>query len=182
MQKCLSAKTRTFCIANQLTGFLMTRAIFTERYSRTDYNVFSEIPFNKSSCYIGTSQFIYIENRFTGFCKAQASTEKYFILINELEEVLQSHILQIIWTNYIHWQDCSTVTGTIAQQSLGLLFNSPWRNSSAVTGTILQQLLAQFFNSHGQDFFFFLCWQNSSTVKITVEELWHIPGIRPMIQ
>ena len=60
-------------------------------------------------------------------------------------------------TNYIHWHDCSTVTGTI-----------------------IQQWLEQLFNSRGQDFFF-LCWQNSSTVKITVEELCHLPGIRYMI-
>ena len=38
--------------------------------------------------------------------------------MNELEEVLQSHILRIIWTNYIHWHDCSTVTGLIIQQWL----------------------------------------------------------------
>ena len=62
MQKCLSAKPRTICIANQLTGFLMIGALFTERYSRKGHNLFSEIPFNKSSHYIETSQFIYIAN------------------------------------------------------------------------------------------------------------------------
>ena len=56
----------------------MIRALFTERYSQTDHNVFSEIPFNKNSHYIETSQFIYIANQLTGFCKAQVSTEKYF--------------------------------------------------------------------------------------------------------
>ena len=40
-------------------------------------------------------------------------------------------------------------------------------------GRIVQQSRA--------DFFFFLCWQNSSTVKITVEESCHVPGIRHMI-
>ena len=78
LQKCLSAKTRTTCIANQLTDFLMMRALFAEQYSRTDHNVFSEIPLNKSSHYIGTSRFIYIANQLTGSCKAQVSTEKHF--------------------------------------------------------------------------------------------------------
>ena len=56
------SKNQHYFITNQLTGFLMIKALFTGRYSRTDHNVFSEIPFNKSSHYIGTSQFIYIEN------------------------------------------------------------------------------------------------------------------------
>ena len=73
-----------------------------------------------------------------------------------------------------HWHDCSTVTDTIDQQWLARFFNSHWHNSSTVTGTILQQ--------SGADFFFFLCWQNSSTVKITVEESCHVLGIRHMIR
>ena len=76
------------------------------------------------------------------------------------------------------WHDSSPVTGTIVQQWLARLFNSHWHNSSTVTGLIVQQWLARFFNSHGQGFFFFLCWQNPSTVKITFEESCHVPGIR----
>ena len=70
------------------------------------------------------------------------------------------------------WHDCPTVTGTIDQQSLPWFFISGWHYCSTVTGTIAQQLPARFY---------FLCWQNSSTVKITVEELCHVPGIRHMI-
>ena len=54
-----------------------------------------------------------------------------------------------------HWHDCSTVAGTIIQQSLARLFNSHWHDSLTVTGTILQQSLARFFNSG---------WHDSSTV------------------
>ena len=94
------------------------------------------------------------------------------------------------------WQECSTVAGTIVQQRLARLFNSGWHNCSTVagtiieqslddclivTGTIVRQLLAWLFNSNGQDFFFFLCWQNSSTMMFTVEESCHVPGIRHMI-
>ena len=75
MQKCLSAKTSTICIANQLNGFLMITALFTASYSQTDHNVFPEIPSNKSLHYIGTSQFIYIANQLTGVRKAQVSTK-----------------------------------------------------------------------------------------------------------
>ena len=82
---------------------------------------------------------------------------------------------------YSRWHDRS-VTGTILQQSLAGLFNSRWYDTLTVTGTIVQQSLARFFNSHGQDFCFFLCWQNSSAVKITVEKSCHVPGIRHMIQ
>ena len=46
---------------------------FTERYPQADHNFFSEIPFNKNLNYIGTSQFIYIANQLTGFCKVQIS-------------------------------------------------------------------------------------------------------------
>ena len=80
-----------------------------------------------------------------------------------------------------HWHDCPTVAGMIIQQSLARLFNSGWHDCSTVTGTILQQWLARSFNSHGHDFFFSLCWQNSSTVMFTVEESYQVPGIRHMI-
>ena len=78
MQKCLSAKTSTICIANQLNGFLMITALFTASYSQADHNVFLGTPFNKSSHDIETSQFIYIANQLIGFCKAQVSIEKHF--------------------------------------------------------------------------------------------------------
>ena len=87
----------------------------------------------------------------------------------------------LAWLFNSHWHDYSTVAAMTLQQSLAQLFNSHWHNSSTVTGTILQPLLAQFFNSGRQDFFFFLCWQNSSTVMFTVEELCHVPGMRHMI-
>ena len=61
-------------------------------------------------------------------------------------------------------------------------FKNVWHGCSTVTGKILQQSLTRFFNSHGQDFFFFLRWQNSSAVMFTIEELCHVPGIWPMIQ
>ena len=80
-----------------------------------------------------------------------------------------------------HWDDSSIVAGTIHQQSLAQLFDSHWRDCSTVTGTIVQQSLARLFNSHGQNFFFFLYWQNSSTVMFTVEESSHVPRIRHMI-
>ena len=79
------------------------------------------------------------------------------------------------------WHDSSTVAGMILQQSLARLFNSDWHDSSTVTGIILQQSLARLFNSQEQDFFFVLCWQDSSTVMFTVEEWCHVPGIRHMI-
>ena len=56
----------------------MIGAVFTDRYSGTDHNAFSEILFNKNSHYIETSQFIYITNQLTGFRKAQVSTERHF--------------------------------------------------------------------------------------------------------
>ena len=79
------------------------------------------------------------------------------------------------------WHNCSTAAGTIVQESLARLLNSHCDNCSAVTGMIIQQWLARLFISNGQDFFFFLCWKNSSTVKFTVEESCHVPGIRHMI-
>ena len=89
-----------------------------------------------------------------------------------------------MWTNYIHWQDCSavigiilqhwlarlfnshwhdcsTVTGMLVQQSLARMFNSRWQNCSTVAGTIVQQSLAWLFNSH---------WHNSSTVNGTIAQ------------
>ena len=48
------------------------------------------------------------------------------------------------------------------------------------SGKTVQQSLSRLFNSHGQDFFSFLCWKNSS-VKFTVEESSHVPGIQHMI-
>ena len=56
----------------------MIGALFTESYSRTDYNVFLEITLNESSHYIETSQSIYIANQLAGFCKAQVSAERHF--------------------------------------------------------------------------------------------------------
>ena len=85
----------------------MIRALFTERYSRTDHTVFSEIPFNKSLHYIGTSQSIYIANELTGFCKAQVSNEKHF-------------------RTYTRICSCCTVV----QQSLAHIFSSDNNNNS----------------------------------------------------
>ena len=58
-----------------------------------------------------------------------------------------------------HWHDCSTVAGTIIQQSLARLFNSHWYDYSTVAGTIIQQSLARLFNSH---------WYDYSTVTGTI--------------
>ena len=71
---------------------------------------------------------------------------------------------------------------TIIQQSMARFFNSNWHDCSTVAGTVIQQSLARFFNSHGQDFLFFLRWQNFSTVMLTVEESCHVLGIWHMIQ
>ena len=73
-----------------------------------------------------------------------------------------------------HWHNSSTVTGTFVQQWFARFFNSQWHNSSTLSSTIYQQWPAQFFNSHGQDFFFFLCWQNFSTVMFTVERIFFL--------
>ena len=88
-----------------------------------------------------------------------------------------------------YWHNYATVAGTILQLSLARVFNSRWHNYSTVAGTTLQQSLARFFNSGWHDsstitvkiFFFFISWQNSSTVMFTVEEQCHVPGIRHMI-
>ena len=80
----------------------------------------------------------------------------------------------LAWFFNSGWHDFSTATGTILQQPLARLFNRHWHDSSTVTGRIIQQSRA--------DFYFFLCWHNSSTVKITVEESCHVPGIRYMIR
>ena len=57
------------------------------------------------------------------------------------------------------WQDCSTVTGTILQQSLARLLSSGWHDCSTVTGIIVQQSLARLFNSG---------WHDYSTVTGTI--------------
>ena len=107
------------------------------------------------------------------------------------------------WFYNCGWHDSSTATGTTVHQSLARLFNSHWHNCSTVTGTTVQQSLTQLFNSHWHDcstvtgmiiqqsgtvvqqswaiFFFFLCWQNSSTLMFTVEESCYVPGIQHMI-
>ena len=59
---------------------------------------------------------------------------------------------------YSHWHDCSTVIGTIDQQSPARLFNSHWHDCLTVTGRIIQQWLERLFNSH---------WHDSSTVTGT---------------
>ena len=87
-------------------------------------------------------------------------------------------VQSLAWLFNSLWVGYSTVTGTIVQQSLAQLFNSHWHNYSTTAGTIVQQSLAWLFNSHWHDFFFFLCWQNSSIVMFTVEALCHVPGIR----
>ena len=117
----------------------------------------------------------------------------------------------LVWFFISGWHNCSTVTGTIVQQSLAQLFNSHWHNCSTVTGTIVQQTLVRLIKSHRHDFslvagtavqqslarlfnsggrhgcstvtgkIFFLCWQNSLTVKITVKELCHVPGIQRIV-
>ena len=76
--------------------------------------------------------------------------------------------------------NCLTVTGTIVQQLLTRFFSSCWHNCSTVARTNLQQLLARFFNSHWEDFFVFLCWQNSSTVMFTHDpkSVWNFIKIR----
>ena len=81
-----------------------------------------------------------------------------------------------------HWHNSSTVIDTIVQQWLARFFNSHWHNSSTVTGAILQQWMARLFSSHGRDFFFFLRWQNFSTVMFTAEASCHVTGIRHIIR
>ena len=61
------------------------------------------------------------------------------------------------------WHDSSTVTGTIVQQLLAQLCNSGLHDSSTVAGTTIQQSLAQLFNSH---------WHDSSTVTGTILQQW----------
>ena len=87
------------------------------------------------------------------------------------------------------WQNCSTVAGTIIQQSLARFFNNHWHDSSRVTGTIPQQWLARLFNSHWQDsstvmgkiFPFFYAGRILQQSRSRVEESCHASGIRHMI-
>ena len=157
----------------------MMRALFTERYSRTEHNVFSKIPFNKTSHYIATSQFIYIANQLTGFCKAQVSIEKHFRTYttvcsqihfsknSTIEKPANISLMVINWMDFI-WYEV-TLKGIFEQTlsqghllvklSLAPLFNSHWHDYSTIAGTIVQQSLVRFFNSH---------WNNSSTVTGTI--------------
>ena len=159
----------------------MIRALFTERYSQTDHIVFSEIRFNKSSHYIGTSQSIYIANQLTGFCKVQVSTEKdsrtYTTVCSEIhfsknytiEKPTNLFIMVINWLDFIRYE---LTLKSISKQklsrqhllvelSLARLFNSHWHNSPTYTGTIVQQSLAQLFKSH---------WHDWSTVTGTSDQ------------
>ena len=172
MQKCLSTKTHTICISNQSIGFPMIRALFTQRYSRTDHNAFSEIFFNKISHYIEPSQFIYVENQLTSFCSVQVSTEMHFWTVCSEITFSKNHTMEKpanlspIAINRLGFIWCELTLKGISEQilpwghlpvelSLARLFNSCWNNYVTVTGMILQQQLAQFFNRH---------WCNSSTV------------------
>ena len=160
----------------------MIRALFNERYSRTDDNVFSEIRFNKRSHYIGTSQFIYITHQLTSFCKAQVSIEKHFQTYTTvcskihfsknraIEKPANLSLMVINWLDFI-WhkltlggiseQSLSRGHFPLVELSLARLFNSHWHNFSTVTGTSIQQWLAQFFNSH---------WHDSSAVTGTIRQ------------
>ena len=99
--------------------------------------------------------------------------------------IIQQWLARLFTSN---WRNPSTVTGMINQQSLARLFSSHWHDCSTVTGTVYQQSLTRLFNSHWKYFstvtarFFFLCWQNFSTMKITIEESCHVQGIPQMIQ
>ena len=148
----------------------MIRALFTERYSRADHNVFSEIPFNKSSHYIRTSQFIYIANQLTGFCKAQASNEKHFRTYTTvcsqihssknptIEKPANLFLMVTNWPDFIWYE--FTLKGIseqtlsrghlLVELSLARLFNSPWHDCATVTGTIVQQFKIM-GNSRWQD-------------------------------
>ena len=157
----------------------MIRALFNERYSRTDDNVFSEIRCNKRSHYIGTSQFIYITHQLTSFCKAQVSTEKHFqtyttvcskIHFSKNRAIEKPANLSLMVINWLDFVWCELTLKGISEQtlsrghllvklSLARLFNSHWNNSSKVTGTIVQQLLARLFNSG---------WHDCSTVAGTI--------------
>ena len=65
-------------------------------------------------------------------------------------------LLNILWKVLLHGKcsftnfkngchGCSTVTGSVLQQSLARLFNIGWHDCSTATGSILQQSLARFF-------------------------------------
>ena len=92
--------------------------------------------------------------------------------------------------NYIinnRWHDYSTVVGTIVQQSLARLSKTSPIVQQSLTqlfyspGMVPQQSLPRFFNSHWQNFLFFLCRQKSLTVRLSVEESGHLPGMRHTI-
>ena len=162
----------------------MIRALFTEKYSQTDHKVFSKIPFNKSSHFIGASQFIYIANQLTGFCKAKVSTEKHFwtytTVCSQIHGFSRNHTIEkpanvslmvINWLEF-KWHEL-TLKGISKQTlsrghllvklSLVRLFNSHWHNSSAVTGMNVQQSLARLINSH---------WHDCSTVTHMIIQQW----------
>ena len=61
------------------------------------------------------------------------------------------HDRKVICLLNCRWNGCSTVTGTILQQSLARLFNSHWHDCSLVAAMIIQQSLARLFNSHWHD-------------------------------
>ena len=179
MQKCFSAKTCTICIANQLSGFLMIRDLFTERYSRTDHNVFLEIPFNKRSHYNGTIQLIYIANQLTSFCKAQVPIEKHFWTYptvcskihfsknRAIEKPANLSLMLINWMDFIWYEltrkGISKQTWSqghlLVELSLERLFNSHWHDCSLVAAMIIQQSLARLLNSR---------WRECSTVTGTI--------------
>ena len=73
-------------------------------------------------------------NQLTGFYMMRAHPEKYF----------QTDISSRAFT-------CSSVTGTVVQQSLARFFTSHWHNFLTVTGVILQQTVARMSNSRWQD-------------------------------
>ena len=79
--------------------------------------------------------------------------EKYYCVENALLA-----ILKMFDTVVQQWRDCSTVTGTIIQQSLARFFISGWHNSLTVTCKIF--------------FSFFYAGRILSC---------HVPGIRHMI-
>ena len=125
---------------------------FTGGYSRTDQNVFSEIPFNGSSHYIGTSQFIYTANQLTGFCKAWVYRKAFpnihhslFSKNRAIEKPANLSLMVINWLDFV-WYEL-TLKGIseqtllwvhlLVELSLARLSNSHWHNASIITGTIV---------------------------------------------
>ena len=155
----------------------MIRALFTGRYLQTDHNVFLEVPFNKCSHYIGTSQFIYIGN--SPVFLRHKTIEKHFwtyttvcslihFIKNRATEKPANLCLRIIsWLDFV-WYEL-TLKGIskqtlsrghiLVELSLLQLFKSHWHNASTVTGMIVRQWLAWFFNSQ---------WHDCSTVTGTI--------------